>query len=131
MICPGGRRSAAAALRFDPDAIIAVLVDQPLISKDMIDRLILAYRQTAEPPAFVASGDKGKPKPPILFGKAMFDVLLRLEGDQRARQLLGSGVYTGLLVEEANDACFFDVDTPEDWVKFVEQWHKMSDSCPK
>lgn len=109
------------ALRFHPEAVVIVLADQPWVSSEMILRLTGVYRQGTERPSFVASGDRGKAKPPILFGRDMFDALLKLEGDQGARQLLASPAYQGRIVEEADPARFFDADTPDDWQELLQQ----------
>ncbi|OXM87773.1 nucleotidyltransferase family protein [Paenibacillus rigui] len=123
VVCPEAERGMAysircgiaAALRFKPEAVVIVLADQPLVNSEMIERLIFTYRHAEVRPSYVASGDRGKPKPPLLFGHDMFDALQELEGDLGARRLLVGSEYSGVIVEEPEQARFFDVDTPEDW----------------
>jgi molybdenum cofactor cytidylyltransferase len=59
--------------------------------------------------AIVASSDGVRPRPPALFGKALFDELLVLEGDQGARELIKRGKHV-----VTSPAELVDVDTQED-----------------
>jgi molybdenum cofactor cytidylyltransferase len=95
------------------DAVIVMLADQPFISAMMIDRMIAAYELQPEA-HYVASGDRGVKKPPILWASSMFPVLFQLQGDEGARSILASPEYRGIIVEEALAFRFHDADTLED-----------------
>ncbi|ULL19689.1 xanthine dehydrogenase [Paenibacillus sp. H1-7] len=97
----------------EPDAVVVLLADQPLVSAEMINRLIGSYKECPGLD-YVAAGCLGAPRPPVLFAKSMFDVLRKLEGDEGARSLFGLPHYSGMIREEAETYRFLDADTPED-----------------
>jgi hypothetical protein len=69
---------------------------------------------------YIASGDSGIKKPPILWARSMFPVLFQLQGDEGARSILASPDYRGLIVEEALAYRFQDADTIEDIANIKE-----------
>ncbi|MBB5172284.1 NTP transferase domain-containing protein [Texcoconibacillus texcoconensis] len=103
------------ALTIGADAAVVFLADQPFVSKTLIDKLIEAYRKQTNA-YFVASSWNGRVRPPVLFSKHAFSGLLELQGDQGARErLTGSWRNKGQFVDYEDEACFFDVDTKEDY----------------
>jgi molybdenum cofactor cytidylyltransferase len=113
------RSGIEAAQTEGADAVIVMLADQPFISAMMIDRMIAAYEQQPEL-QYVASGDSGIKKPPILWARSMFPVLFQLQGDEGARFILASPDYRGIVVEEALAYRFQDADTLEDIMNIKE-----------
>ena len=51
---------------------------------------------------YIASGDKGMPKPPVILGRRMWPAAAALEGDAGARSLFHLPAYRGQIVEEEN-----------------------------
>ncbi|MFD0681063.1 MULTISPECIES: nucleotidyltransferase family protein [unclassified Paenibacillus] len=96
-----------------PDAILVVLADQPFINTEMLDRLIHVFE--SDPSLdYVACGDKGVAKPPVLLAASMFEALRGLKGDEGARKLLLQPEFRGRMLEESDQRLFVDLDTPQD-----------------
>ena len=68
------------------DAIIVMLCDQPLLTEDVLGRLIVQFQATGQP--VVASAYAGTQGVPALFGRDVFPQLLALRGASGARELL-------------------------------------------
>jgi molybdenum cofactor cytidylyltransferase len=113
------RSGIEAAQTKGADAVVVMLADQPFISAMMIDRMIAAYEQQPEL-QYVASGDRGIKKPPILWARSMFPVLFQLQGDEGARSILSSPDYRGIKVDEPLAYRFQDADTLEDIISIKE-----------
>ena len=91
----------------EPDAVVIMLGDQPLITAEVVEAVVSA---AGDAPAARAVYD-GVPGHPVLLARELFPRLRELRGDQGARELLGS-----LDVErvEVGHLCRpDDVDTPE------------------
>ena len=97
-----GVRQAAAAR---PLALMIVLADMPRVSADHIQRL-LAVASGSD--AIVASTDGQTPRPPAIFGRAIFPKLEALTGDAGARGVIMRGHHVRATADE-----LIDVDTRE------------------
>jgi molybdenum cofactor cytidylyltransferase len=97
-----------AAQLLEANAVVVMLADQPLISYEMINRLIRTFKNNPLLD-YVASGDENRKKPPILWGETMFEKLISLKGDEGARSLLGSSEYHGAVIDEPLKYRFMDV----------------------
>ncbi len=105
-------------LEEDPtvEAVCIALADQPFISAERIEELILYWRSQPELD-FVAttSGElsEGTPvlMPPAVIARSMFAALMELEGDVGARKLFQSSVFKGEGLTVSDKACLMDVDT--------------------
>jgi len=104
-------RCGVAAVRADIDSVVIALGDQPRITPDHLR----ALGQAALP--VVASSYDGVIGAPCAFGRALFDRLMSLSGDEGARSILRSGDHKVETIEfrGAN----VDVDTPADYVALV------------
>lgn len=87
-------------------AVVVALADMPRVTATHIYALLDAANGED---AVVASSDGRAPKPPAIFGRSRFDVLLRLEGDAGARDLIRAGKHVVTTPAE-----LIDVDTPEE-----------------
>ncbi|MGE6257714.1 nucleotidyltransferase family protein [Heyndrickxia sporothermodurans] len=124
--CPDAWKGQAYSLRFgveqamllQADAVIICLADQPFITINIINQLILTYRsnQNLE---IVAAGFENIPRPPILFSKRIFSKLLLLEGDKGARELLKSNRQLATLAFH-NPLSFFDIDNKRDYIRICQ-----------
>ncbi len=124
----GQANSLHCGLRFaensNADAVIIMLADQPLISKEMINALIIRYEAmmaNQEPVSFIASTKDGIPCPPILFPQNMFSELDQLRGDAGARFLIRNKMEKGNFIPFIDQDLFFDVDTETDYRKLLKQ----------
>ncbi|RHW19134.1 nucleotidyltransferase family protein [Sphingomonas gilva] len=86
-------------------AVLIALADMPRVTAAHVWRL-LDYAEG--PDAIVASSNGDHPTPPVLFGAAHFDMLLTLEGQAGARDLVRAGHHMVTSPDE-----LVDIDTPE------------------
>lgn len=86
-------------------AVLIALADMPRVTAAHVWRL-LDYADG--PDAIIASSNGEHPSPPVLFGSAHFDMLLTLEGQAGARDLVRAGHHIVTSPDE-----LVDIDTPE------------------
>jgi molybdenum cofactor cytidylyltransferase len=113
-------RAGLSAIRSSPiDAAMILLCDQPLISAEILDRMVAAHFTAKKPitSAFYA-GTHGTP---AIFSASLFDELLALGDNQGGKAILlrHANQVQGFDLPEAE----MDVDTAEDFVR-LEQWSK-------
>jgi molybdenum cofactor cytidylyltransferase len=97
------------------DAAIFMLCDQPLITGDMIRRLIDVYdsgRALVVASEHEADGEKTRGVP-ALFSRALFPELMELRGAQGAKRIIARHA-AGAAVIAVPEAAF-DVDTADDY----------------
>lgn len=109
------RMGVEAARSLDARAVLIALADMPRVTAAHIYRLLDAADSED---VVVASSDGVAPKPPALFGRARFDDLLAIDGDQGARDLIQAGRHV-----VTNAAELIDVDTPEDLEELKQLVH--------
>jgi molybdenum cofactor cytidylyltransferase len=100
------------ALSPDTDAAVIALGDMPLVSAEVVRRLIAAY-SPAEHRSICVPVFRGERGNPVLWGHQHFEALKAMSGDKGARMLLDQ--LTDEIVEIAmpDDAVLRDADTPE------------------
>ena len=103
----------ARAQSVGAEAVLVALADMPRVTAAHIHRL---FDASTGPESVVASSDGCDPKPPALFGSARYDMLLTLDGDEGARDLVRAGRHV-----VASPAELIDVDTRED----LERLHAL------
>jgi molybdenum cofactor cytidylyltransferase len=119
-----------AAMNMNPKGIMILLADQPLLPVSIINDLVLQYelvQQENENNRFVAASFQGIPRPPIIFTPTAVPELLKLKGDEGARQLFRmKKPLEGLLIAYENGWAFFDVDTKEEykWLRMGSASHE-------
>ncbi|MDD9271405.1 NTP transferase domain-containing protein [Paenibacillus sp. GCM10023248] len=134
VVCPDAEQGMAHSLRtgireaaaMGAEGIMVLLADQPFIDCPMLLGLTQAFSRYAELD-YVASGDRGLPKPPLIMGPRMWPAAAALEGDVGARALLRSSEYCGQIIEEKQQLKFMDVDTVERYeeAKRIYTHHSM------
>ena len=92
------------------DAILLMLADLPLVSAEHLGNLVDAWKNS--PHSIIASAFEDTLGPPIVFPKADFDELLKLEGDRGARPVIEAN-RNRVLALPCEEAAF-DIDRPED-----------------
>lgn len=100
------RLGIQAARSGQPDAVLMVLADMPLVSPQHISRILCTASGEA---AIIGSSDGERPSPPALFGSAHFDALEALREDKGARDLILSGQQVFASRDELRD-----IDTIDD-----------------
>ncbi|MFS8112398.1 molybdopterin-binding/glycosyltransferase family 2 protein [Rhizobium jaguaris] len=93
------------------DGVLVMLADMPGVTSDDLKTLIAAFRK-ANGQAIVRAVSRGKRGNPVILPRAVFDAVMRLEGDVGARHVIETA---GLSVVDVDigDAAHLDVDTPE------------------
>jgi len=97
--------------RGDFDAILLSLADQPLVSREQLDRLLASFR-TGDAD-IVASRYAGTVGVPAVFGRAHFAALAALRGNRGAKALLEAAGPD--LASVAFEPAATDIDTPQDF----------------
>jgi CTP:molybdopterin cytidylyltransferase MocA len=125
VICSRWREGQSASLRRGVDAlggaekIVVTLGDQPLVTPEMVERLIRA-------PAGSRAAYRGRPGHPAVLGPQHVRQIEELAGDEGARAIL-----TGPLIEAADLGIPRDLDTQEDLEQVRREVATSSDRSPK
>jgi molybdenum cofactor cytidylyltransferase len=105
-------KSGIGAVPDSADGAVVCLGDMPLISAQLIDRLI----ETFEPDRGhliavpVSEGRRGNP---VLWSRRFFRELMTLDGDIGARHLIAKHAEAVAEVPVEGDSAFLDIDTPQ------------------
>ena len=97
----------------ETQAILICLVDNPFITKAVVDEIINKFKETDSPiivPVF--SGRRGHP---TLFSRPLFNELLSAPEEEGARYVLYSNAERVLQLETPESAILISIDTPEDY----------------
>lgn len=106
-------RVGIRSLRPEIQAALIVLADQPALTPDLLETLVVRYRATGAP--IVAPFFQGRRGNPVLFDRTLFPELLAVEGDQGGRALLGRYGQQMERVDVNDAAVTMDVDTRQDY----------------
>ncbi|PWS34018.1 4-diphosphocytidyl-2C-methyl-D-erythritol kinase [Falsiroseomonas bella] len=107
--------SLKAGLRAVPpeaEGVMICLGDMPLVSGEMLDRLIAAF-DPEEGRAIVQPTYRGKQGNPMLWAREFLSEMLSISGDIGARHLAAKHADRLVEVEMANDAVLRDFDTTD------------------
>lgn len=109
------RKAIAWSQRHDPDGLLVLLGDMPLVKPSHIDRMLTVFAETG-PRAIIQATNAGKPGNPVLLPKALFDEVMQIEGDRGARAIIEA--HDDMVVPvEIGTAASRDFDTPEAFAK--------------
>lgn len=100
------------ALAFKARASMILLADQPLITTEMLNKIIETFKnkQNVNPKIRYAASAFGKIlRPPIIFSNEVFPDLLCLKGDSGAKQILKQ--MPGITIEYDDRTLFYDIDS--------------------
>lgn len=97
------------------DAALFLLVDQPQIQPNLIDRLLQEY--SLKKTLVLAPFYQGKRGNPVLFDRACFASLRQLKGDEGGRGVFAEFGLSQL--DWPDDSILFDVDSPDDYAKLI------------
>jgi len=113
----GQLSSLVAALRTvspQTEAILLCLVDNPLISREIVNRIVGVFSETGKP--IVVPVFEGRRGHPTLFARAMFGELLNAPAEKGARHVVQSNEDQVLEVDVSDPAILARIDTPEDYL---------------
>ncbi|MFO0838403.1 MAG: nucleotidyltransferase family protein [Phycisphaerae bacterium] len=105
------RATPSETAPFEPAAVVLMLVDQPGVDAELLDRLVAAWRETGRP--IVASAYEQTLGVPALFSCERFEQLRTLPDDVGARGLIRDAPPSDVAVVEAPQGAR-DIDTPVD-----------------
>lgn len=107
-------RVGISAMPGDVAGALVLLGDMPSVKAQLIDSLIDAFL-AKEGALAVAPTRGGRRGNPVLLGRGVFEMAMRLQGDEGARRLVGSLSADELVEVVATDAgVIVDIDTPRD-----------------
>ena len=101
----------AAAEREALDGLILALADQPLVTFEILDRLVLTHLETGQP--IVASQYAGTVGVPVFFSREFFPRLLSLQPDQGCKGVILT--HAGSAIRLDCPEAGMDIDTPTDY----------------
>jgi len=113
----GQLSSLAAGLKSLPngtEAILLCLVDNPLITREVVNGVIGAFREACKP--IVVPVFEGRRGHPTLFARAMFDSLLKAPADKGARHVVHSNEDQVFEVPVSEPGIVTRINTPEDYL---------------
>lgn len=91
--------------------------DQPFVSKNRLDTMILAFKMDSR--KIVALGSRGEPRNPVVIPRVFFPEILALGGDNGAREIVRRHLDRTRLINVRDDKAFLDVDTKPDLKKIL------------
>ncbi len=105
-------KAGVAAVPPNADAAVICLGDMPLISSDLIDRLIEAFTPDRGNLIAVPVSDNRRGNP-VLWSRRFFNELMTLDGDIGARHLIARHSEAVAEVPVEGFGAFLDIDTPQ------------------
>lgn len=110
-------RAGLGALPEGVAAVVVLLVDQPLVTPEVINHLITTFTQhQPDPPSAVIPRYRGQRGNPVLLAQTLFDELRALEGDVGARVVVQRHAAHVLWLDTDDPAVVTDVDTPDEYL---------------
>jgi molybdenum cofactor cytidylyltransferase len=106
-------RAGLSCVPADCAGALFLLGDQPLITTDLINTLLAAYRPSRND--ILIPTWRGKRGTPVLIGRPLFPQLNALTGDTGARVLFEKFADRILEIEVDKEGVRIDIDTPEDY----------------
>ncbi|WP_435125671.1 nucleotidyltransferase family protein [Halobaculum sp. D14] len=110
-------RGVGAAADLDADAAVFLPGDMPTVASSTVRRLVDAYR--ADVGTALAAAHDGVRGNPVLFDRAHFGSLRRVDGDVGGRAVL-RGSDAAALVDVGDAGVVVDVDTPQDLTRAAD-----------
>ena len=105
-------KAGISAVPKQADSAVICLGDMPMISADLIDRLIDAFAPDRGNLIAVPVSD-GRRGNPVLWSRRFFNELMVLDGDVGARHLIAKHNEAVAEVPVEGDGAFLDIDTPQ------------------
>lgn len=109
--------------RDNVDSALFLTGDQPLLTGQIIDSIIEAYRRSGK--RIIAPLYDGQRGNPVLFDASLFPELLQVTGDEGGRGVLKRHLDEVANVEIGTIEASYDVDTWEAYQRVIETWGKL------
>ena len=99
------------------EAALFMTADQPLLTKDVIDRIVTRYTRTRA--VIVVPSFEGQRGSPVLFARKLFADLQALRKDRGGREIIRRFPELVVEVELESARPLADIDTPEDYERLL------------
>lgn len=109
-------RQGLKALSKKIGSAVFFLADQPFVSREVIEALVLHHQTTLAPIVAPKVGDRRAN--PVLFDRTTFPELLTLGGDTGGRAIMNR--HDVEYVDWPDTNLLFDIDTPDDYQHLIE-----------
>lgn len=97
----------------ETEAILVCLVDNPFITKEVVNKIISKFKQTNSP--IIVPVFNKKRGHPTLFSRSLFNELLNAPEEQGARYVLYSNEEKVLELETSESGILIGIDTPDNY----------------
>lgn len=101
----------------NPDAIMAMVCDQPFVTTAHLDRLLEAFERSGK--QAVASGYGATSGVPAIFGKHLYEEILRMPDDEGAKKIIARRQENERITIELVQG-ETDLDTYDDYSRFAQ-----------
>jgi molybdenum cofactor cytidylyltransferase len=109
---------AAVERQDNVEAVMVTLVDLPLISPSTVRSVLDAYR--AKPGAPLVRPRRGnRYGHPVIFNNSIFGELRRADPSMGAKPVVRAHAAEEVNVDVDDEGAFIDIDTPEDYERFI------------
>lgn len=98
----------------ETEAILLCLVDHPLVTKEAVNQVILAFAETHKPIVIPTFG--GRRGHPTLFARSVFDELMNAPVEEGARRVVRAHAERVLEVEVPDRGILMSMNTPQDYI---------------
>jgi molybdenum cofactor cytidylyltransferase len=119
-------RAGVAALPAEVQAVLVMLADMPLVTAEMISRLIARYRSAGA--SLVISDYEGVNAPPMLYDRTLFGELQIMTGEGCGRQVVKRHQHEAEVLAWPA-AALADIDVPEDYARVRSAESRQT--CPE
>jgi molybdenum cofactor cytidylyltransferase len=109
----------AVEQRFDDvEAVMMTLVDLPLISSATTRAVLDAFRGNPDAP-LVRPRRRDRHGHPVVFNRSIFGELRRADPSEGAKPVVHAHASEEVNVDVDDDGAFIDIDTPEDYDRYI------------
>lgn len=112
-------QAAIKSVPKDCDAIMICPIDRPLISTELIKKLIEAYSKS-KPPIIIPIFD-AKRGHPVIFSSSLFPEVLRAPHDVGARAVVWAHHNEVVEVQTEEEGILLNIDNPELYEKYIRK----------
>jgi len=121
---------AAVERRYDnPDAVMMTLVDLPLISEATVRAVREAFLANPVAP-LVRPRRGGRYGHPVIFNRSIFGELHRADPSKGAKPVVHAHAAEEVNVDVDDEGTFIDIDTPEDYERFIGSRFSNRETSP-
>jgi molybdenum cofactor cytidylyltransferase len=99
------------------NAALVTLTDIPLVTAETVRALLDEYRPGET--LIVRPASRGRHGHPVIFDRALFGELRRANPSEGAKQVVHAHTAEILDVETADEGAFTDIDTPEQYARYI------------